>query len=547
MSIRLEERRLRVEELVGEETATVTAEGTLEIPAHQPDIQRVLRFRALPAVASTKVVDERVVVSGTVAAHLLYVANSPDASAAEGPVFAADAREAIEFEHSFDMPGLTGGDEVEATATVVSAQARTTADPRQAALEVDLEITVAVRRAAETTIVTNALAIPPEKIRVTREMLRLEKAVGQVSTLYNLQFDPSLPERRPDITRLVDLEIRPSVTGATVEDGRVVIQGEAYCGVTYTSAEPAGSGDEAEFVESVHCVALDPQSFECSLDLADAQPGMQVYPRVSLARMTANVLSARQVSASATFTVAARVADPLSLHVITEIVSDTEELIETRKETLSVEDIVGRNTDRTAVTGKLDLPAARPDVDRVLGWDVQFRKRGVEVKSDKVIVEGMLSVGVLYAADVPAGTQAAQFVQFPEAVEAAIVVDVKGAEPEMSADVSTSVVSSRVDLFDQDTLQVNAVIEATARVKQSKQTDVVVEAVSVGPVPDRPPSIVVVSIQPGDSLWKLSRRFRTSVDAITRANGLAEGAPLRQGMKLRIPSASSGVGSAPRS
>ena len=533
MSIKLEERRLRVEELVGEEVATITAEGTLEIPAHQPDVQRVLRFRALPAVASTKVVDERVVVSGTVAAHLLYVANSPDDSAAQEPVFAADAREAIEFEHTFDMPGLAGGDEVEAAASVISTQARTTADPRQAALEVDLEIAVKVRRASEVTIVTNALAIPPEKIRLTREPLRLEQAIGSGATLYNLQFEAALPERRADIARLLDLDVRPSLINATAEVGQVTLRGEAHCGATYTSVDSAARENGAS-PESINYVAFDAQPFICSIEMPDAQPGMIVYPRVALVRATTSVPSARQVSISATLALGARLVDPLSLHAITDVASDTEETIETRKEAVTVEDVLGRNADRTAVTGKLDLPAARPDADRILSWDVQFRRRNVEVKNEKVVIEGVLSASVLYIADVPLGTQPLQFVEFPEAIDATIVVDLKGVEPEMAADASASVLSSRVDLVDQDTFQVNAVVEAEVRAKQNKQTDLVVEAVAIGPVPERPPSIVLVSVQPGDTLWKLSRRFRTSADAILRANGLAEGASLRPGMKLRI-------------
>ncbi len=47
-------------------------------------------------------------------------------------------------------------------------------------------------------------------------------------------------------------------------------------------------------------------------------------------------------------------------------------------------------------------------------------------------------------------------------------------------------------------------------------------------------------IQPGDTLWSISRRFRVSVDTLARANGLTEKSILRIGQAIKIPSSLSG-------
>lgn len=66
------------------------------------------------------------------------------------------------------------------------------------------------------------------------------------------------------------------------------------------------------------------------------------------------------------------------------------------------------------------------------------------------------------------------------------------------------------------------------------------------PRPPRPPPDLahpepeveggVHTVQPGDTLWRIARRFGVSPAALARANGLSEGAPIRAGQDLVIPS-----------
>ncbi|NLG84610.1 MAG: LysM peptidoglycan-binding domain-containing protein [Firmicutes bacterium] len=49
------------------------------------------------------------------------------------------------------------------------------------------------------------------------------------------------------------------------------------------------------------------------------------------------------------------------------------------------------------------------------------------------------------------------------------------------------------------------------------------------------PSMLFYVVQPGDSLWDIARRYTTTVEALVRANGLAEPEAVPAGMKLLIP------------
>lgn len=57
---------------------------------------------------------------------------------------------------------------------------------------------------------------------------------------------------------------------------------------------------------------------------------------------------------------------------------------------------------------------------------------------------------------------------------------------------------------------------------------------------ERPPQALGHTVEPGDSLWTISRRYGVSLDAIVRANRLEPGQRLRPGRHLVIPGVAAG-------
>ena len=64
-----------------------------------------------------------------------------------------------------------------------------------------------------------------------------------------------------------------------------------------------------------------------------------------------------------------------------------------------------------------------------------------------------------------------------------------------------------------------------------------VEAVAVEPLEEDPPTLTYVFVQSGDTIWKLSRLYHTTEEAIIKANPSLQDDPgaLRAGERLYIP------------
>lgn len=94
-------------------------------------------------------------------------------------------------------------------------------------------------------------------------------------------------------------------------------------------------------------------------------------------------------------------------------------------ERLKVNLVQGENTAQTVVRGQIEVPDAKPDVDKILSKEAKAKTRKVSIVPNKVIVDGTLTLEVTYVAFKP--DQSVHSMH--RDVDFTTYVDVPGAEP----------------------------------------------------------------------------------------------------------------------
>ena len=108
----------------------------------------------------------------------------------------------------------------------------------------------------------------------------------------------------------------------------------------------------------------------------------------------------------------------------------------------------------------------------------------------------------------------------------------------MVAELEIDISQISLDLINRETIEADVAYRSLLKVIEPVQRDIVVEAVEVPPMEEDPPTITYVFVHETDTLWKLSRQYHTSLEAILEANSwLREREPVRilPGDKLCIP------------
>ncbi len=137
---------------------------------------------------------------------------------------------------------------------------------------------------------------------------------------------------------------------------------------------------------------------------------------------------------------------------------------------LKVYSVQGENRAQVVVRGQIEVPYAKPDVDKILSKDATTHVRNVSIVPNKVIVEGTLTLQVMYVAFKP--DQSVHSMHGD--VRFTTFVDVPGAQPGMDyyVDIAVEDVSLTPSRTDPRKFDVAAVLSVFAKITEVDEMEV---------------------------------------------------------------------------
>lgn len=541
MSITVHSRFLRVRDCVGEGKASAILQDTLDIAGGYPDVERVIAAHAVPRHMEAVAGEGQVTVRGAMDVRLLYAAlpapghghsrghddgHEPDDEHehADPRLVLAEFSDRCPFEVVVTLPGTTPGCRAWPTVAVDSVAASLVSRRR---LGVDVAIVAGVRvcEDQEVRAAVDVAAVPPDRVRCVKETVHVEHLAAEGAAPLRLDLSLALPPEELPLSDILWVTPRcRHVTGRAAE-GRVFLEGAVDVDVLYLT------GDGASPVQAFSWP--DAHRFTVPLDLAAARPGMVVLGAVDFSGVSCSREGDRCLTVVADGEVRAVVRQVMDLPLITDVACEAGGPLDVIRRTVRFPHHLPEGRHDYTAGGVLSLPPTRPPVDCVLWSDAAYIPDQVVVEDDRVLVEGDLSLRLLYRGVDGAVCHA----DFPRALRLSDAVDLPGIRPGMMAHAQVSVHACAVRLVDPETLQVDVVLKIEVRGMRTVQVEVVVEVVAVAPCPPGT-TLRMVIVQPGDTLWKLSRRYGVPLEAVIRANPqIPDPDLIYPGQRVRIPCA----------
>ncbi len=526
MAINFTEELIRVEFVIGEETITETITGEIEVPANKPDIERVIEARANITNVQTDIAeyDGGVDVTGDIEAGVIYVADV-DEPYFEQPVHFMEGT--IQFSNFVDIPGAEPGMNIFADLEIRRVSFNRIG-PRRVEVTVVITKFIKVTEYRQITVITDVTDIPEENI--TEELLRIEDVIGEntVTTVISGQID--LPAGKPPILQVLNATAEITNFTAEITDDGVIVDGDISGGVMYVA-----DVDEPYFQQPVHFMeGFFP--FTETIDVPGAMEDMNVFVNLTVTRVSFDFIDEDTVEIDVVVRFFVKVTEPKQVNVIIDIIDDR---VEVERELLRVEDVVGEDTVHETVTGRINIPPEKPDIERVIEANARILElENIETELGGVMIEGIIEASALYVADIvePYFLQPVHFVH--SNINFDNFIDIPGAEEGMNVHTQVNVQRVSYSVLNDRTIEVTVVLRKFAKVTEFRQLEIITDLVVVSPAADGdecPPSYVVYVIQPGDTLWKISRRYKTTVDAILQANPNINPNNLQVGQKICIP------------
>ncbi len=553
MAINFKEEQVRVEYVIGEDTVRESVTGVVVAPDNKPPIERVLEVTTRILNTEYTVEEGGVLVSGNIEVGVTYVGAPVDVDGDGEPDEYTDQpvhyfHDTVSFDNFIEIPEAEEGMSAYVDVDVIRANYNFNpmTDDRSVEVNVIIRKFAKVLEYRQITIVTDVKGIRQELVE--KELLRIENVVAENTAQVIVEGVIEVPEQKPPIERVLRVQggTIETVSTEVVEDA-VIVDGEFEAGVMYVGApvDVNGDGVADEYTDQPVHFAHDSFTISEVIDVPGAEPGMSEYVDVRVKRWSYNfVEGTKEVQVEALLEFFVKVTEPRQIMVVIDVNSDRVEL---ERELLRVEEVIGENTISETITKQLVVPSNKPNIEKVLEGNAQLFDPSCTVEDGGALIQFNLEGSVIYVAaptdidddgEVEYEDQPVHY--FHRTFEGLTnFVEIPDAEEGMSCYSDVNIRKVRATRQGLRTVELSVTLSKFAKVTNFIQLMVVTDLVVVSDVVDKDecerPTKVIYVVQPGDTLYKIARRYRTTVDAIIEANDLENPDFLHVGQKLIIP------------
>lgn len=524
MSLSVKENRVVAVNRVGENTLQTVLQGKVELPSTAAPVGRIVWVKGKPVVASFATDQDRVYVQGAIDLTMVYVPETLEDEPAG--LERVEWPSALPFDTHVEVIGAEPEMNSEVEMTILACEWDLGAG--QYSLDVDLimAVTAKVDQVQNYTVISDVNIAQPIKLTTDGVVLNpLGKAL-------RLPVDKEITgmlefvEEENAVQTILDLNSSIQIEAVNFSEGKVEIEGHANLEFLY----------ELDDLTVKHHSFKEVLPFELVFEKAQINSQMSLEEHLQSSVEGFVVNEGRNLRVELALSGELHLTSPQPTQVLTHIAAPGD-MVEVRTELLAVDSFVNRKEQQGVARGLIELGPDLPPIREILASGATCHLTDYEVDEDKLVVEGVLDVEIFYLAHSEEDTKPLFRGHFAEIIPFEQTMAVPGLELGMQPRISLEVLAVKPDLINRETLEVAITLSYTVDVMEYLEVEVAVEAVEVEPVPEDPPTLTYVFVQKGDSLWKLSRRYHTTEEAILEANPSLQEAPdtLKPGDHIYIP------------
>lgn len=329
---------------------------------------------------------------------------------------------------------------------------------------------------------------------------------------YRLKEEIELPGSKPNINQLLWNHVELRGMECRPLDGKLSLRGELLFFTIYNGEE-----------EHIPIQWLEKSiAFSGVLELPDCVEEMIPAIDVRLAHREVTAIpdfdgENRVISLEAVLDLDIRLYEEVRIEILNDVYSPVKELIHTVG-TAFFESLLMKNTSKYKLVDKLKIKGG-DKILQICHSNGSVKIDDIRVVEDGIAIEGALCVSLLYISS----DDREPMRSLRGAIPFSYTVEAKGVEESCVFQLKPGLEQLNALMLGGDEVEIKAVITFDAlvlkKVAEEVITDVREEELDMDKL-ERMPGIVGYIVQPGDSLWKIAKRFYTTINSLKATNGL---------------------------
>lgn len=504
---------------VGREISQILIEGDIIVPDVKPDMDVVLQNEAYACIESFDIVNERISFKGKLDINLIYLAKS-----GEKPVHSINFSAPINDFISID--GIDKNMWADISSEIENIEYKMIND-RKVSFRAVLNVVGSVAAAEKEDVVVDIDEIPENQLM--KKKFVFNKIAAKKNDRFTIKDELSVPSGKPDISEIIQCCAVVSNKEIKAFDGKVSVSGEIMVSTIYKSDMDEGIIEfmehEIPFNGTLETDGVSEGMF-ADVDISVQDKYYKIRPdsdgedrileiEIGLGALV-NVNYEKELQV---------LEDAYCIDKSTDIVTKTVEYPA----------FVCRNKNQFPTKEVVSISDDCPKVLQVFKINGRQHLDNIKVIDDKIIVEGIIFADILYVASDD---------QIPVYCYNAVVpytqtIDTKGtrADMPMNVDITVNLEHISFNMLSEREIELRCVLNFNVCVTEQKKIELIVD-ISFSDLDksflDKLASMTVYIVKPGDTLWKIAKRFNTTIEEIVAINDIENPDLIYPGEKFLI-------------
>lgn len=513
MAIEITRSSLRIDQIAGHEWLQVLVESDIIVPEDKPDIGKILDVTGRVTINSREVIQDKVMVEGSIKYNILYLAEEDDKTIAS---MESDAS----FTSYLDISGVRPKMIANVSAELEHVDCEII-NSRKISTRAVVDIESKVCDMAQLEVVDGFDR--DEQVEVLRDTIVLSYEGGRGDAQTIIRESLELSDNMPTIVEILRRDIRLKEINTKSADNKVVVNGTLDIGFLYLCEDTEYPihyfSEELEFTHLVDIAGVY-QGMDCTGNVWAED--LYIEPREDLNG------DMRLVDVEVLLFFEASAIERQHRDIITDAYIPNGAL-DVKLKDISLTEFVGEGQSQMTVKELILLPENMPRCDRVLYIDAKAVMLEQELYDGRVVIEGVLPINVLYQSK-----EAGGIVSFKQDIPFNQNVDIDGIDDNMQCESNVQVEDMSFSLINPGEIEFKSTISGWARVYDEIGINVVVDIEELEELPKQQSGIFVYFVKEGDNLWSIAKQYNTTIDNILRFNTLPDGENLEVGSRIVV-------------
>ena len=388
--------------------------------------------------------------------------------------------------------------------------------------------------------------IRDEEVQMLKEKIQLTDVALRKTETAEIKEDLMLKDTMPEIQKILKYDVNVVENHKQITKEKAVINASVYCNIMYLGTDAATEINKSEIednnnegaipvlyqgkTEFTQFIRLDNDNSHVSQNPAGSKVNFHI------ASLNLNVKEDGN-GKNNIFELDMNVETGLELYknIDKEVVTDVyHHLKDIQYETdeIGLMALSGSGVAEVSVREIINVPERHGNVDRIAYISGKVSEKSAYIEQGKSNVEGNVTIGLIcISADEKKSTfNIKQEIPFRSSME------IPGITPEMVADNDIILKDLWFDKINNRQIEVNAGIVVNTAISSQEKHQLVknISFLENAQEIQNSPGIIVYITRVGDNIWKIAKKYRTTIDEIKRVNELDYSKDIKPGTKLLI-------------